>query len=181
MSFLQKHFCLNICYGNILLCFGLEWLKSHQFLLPTFDKYAIKNNPIIQLCSIFPEKVHVNKLTVWTFQSHRLNSFSAIKKTVTGMEGAGEGGEKVSSFYSIIIFVCSSKFTISIEFSWKSFYHNCQFLSFYCFNYFFSSESLLVLVHLMNMDKWLSFWAVLCFVFKFNLRERKQTLIVSNF
>ena len=58
VSFLQKHFCLNICYGNILLHFGLKAVKIHKvskkcFLLPTSNRFAILNNPLMQLQIIF--------------------------------------------------------------------------------------------------------------------------------
>ena len=39
------------------------------------NKFAIRNNPLIQL--IFTKQLN---------KSHRLSSFSAIKKTVTGVE-----------------------------------------------------------------------------------------------
>ena len=58
VSFLQKHFCLNICYGNILLHFGLKAVKIHKvskkcFFLPTSNRFAILNNPLMQLQIIF--------------------------------------------------------------------------------------------------------------------------------
>ena len=58
MSFLWEHFCLiNIYYGNILLHLGLEEFKS---FLPTSDKSAIKNNPLMQLRSIFYKAAETN-------------------------------------------------------------------------------------------------------------------------
>ena len=57
------------------------------FFLPTYDKPAIKNNPRIQLHSIFHETVNRNKKP----KNFRLNSFSAIQKTVSGVEGSSEG------------------------------------------------------------------------------------------
>ena len=52
--------------------------------------------------------------------SHRLSSFSGVTKPVTGVEGwrgggeewKGEGGERIISFYYIIIFVCTHKLSI---------------------------------------------------------------------
>ena len=44
----------------------------------------------MQLCLVFYKTVHQNKLKVWSFQNHKLSSFSAIRKTVTGVEG-GKG------------------------------------------------------------------------------------------
>ena len=87
MSFLLEHFCLNICYGNILLHFGLEGDENHKIkkrlFLPTPKISSIGNVPGMQLLSFFYKTVNRNKLKAWTFQSHRLSSFSAIKKTVT--------------------------------------------------------------------------------------------------
>ena len=76
------------------------------FFLPNFDKAAIKNNPFMELRSIFYKTVKRNKLKVWEFWSQRFNSFSAIKKTVTSVEGDGV------RFVLIIIFVCTHKFPI---------------------------------------------------------------------
>ena len=80
-------FIIGIFYF-ILAWRGLKTLKlkKMKLFLPTSDKSAIKNNPLMQLGSIFR-----NKLTVLKFQSHTLNSFSAFKKTITGVEGGEEG------------------------------------------------------------------------------------------
>ena len=56
----------------------------------------MKNNPRIQLHSIFHKTGNRNNMKVLKFQSHRFSSLPAIKKTVNGVE-EGEGG---SSFYS---------------------------------------------------------------------------------
>ena len=58
MLFLLEHFCLNIHYENILLHFGLKGLKIHKtkknvFFLPTCNKFASQNNPLMQLHLIF--------------------------------------------------------------------------------------------------------------------------------
>ena len=47
---------------------------------------------------IFHKTVNRNKLKVRKFQSHKLGSFSAIKKTVTGVEGGSRGGGGGVSF-----------------------------------------------------------------------------------
>ena len=43
----------------------------------------------MKLESIFHKRVNRKKMKVWEFQSHMLSSFSAIKNTVTGVEGEG--------------------------------------------------------------------------------------------
>ena len=68
MSFLSEHICLNIYYGYILLHFGLEGVKIHTikkktFFVPISNKFAIQNNPLIQLRLIF-RTVDKNKLKV---------------------------------------------------------------------------------------------------------------------
>ena len=62
----------------------------------------------MQLHSIFHKVVIRNKLKVLKFQSHRLSSFSAIKKTVTRVE-VGDGGGGSVLFILIMIFVCTHK------------------------------------------------------------------------
>ena len=91
----------------------MEGVKNHKakkrvFFLLTSDKSAIKNNPLMQLHSIFHKVVIRNKLKVLKFQSHRLSSFSAIKKTVTRVE-VGDGGGGSVLFILIMIFVCTHK------------------------------------------------------------------------
>ena len=90
------YFCLNIYYGNILLQFGLQGFKNDKvkifFFLPTSDKSPINNDLGMQLHWMFYKTVNENKLNIWKSQSHRLSSFSLIKKTVSGVA--------VSSFYS---------------------------------------------------------------------------------
>ena len=65
----------------------IHWLEI--WLLPASNKFTIQNNPLMQLGLIFHQTGNKKKLKVWKFQSHSLNSFSAIKKTVTGMERRG--------------------------------------------------------------------------------------------
>ena len=84
MLFLQEQFCLNIYCGNILLHLLLE---TKIFFLTTYYKFAIKNNPFMQLRLIICKTVNKNKLKVWKFLSHRLSGFSAVKETVTRVEG----------------------------------------------------------------------------------------------
>ena len=86
-------------------------LKKRVFFLLTSDKSAIKNNPLMQLHSIFHKVVIKNKVKVLKFQRHRLSSFSAIKKTVTRVEVGGGGGGSVL-FILIMIFVCTHKLPI---------------------------------------------------------------------
>ena len=77
-----------------MLHFGLAGVKHHKiFFLPTY-KSVIKYDPGMQLSLIFHKKVNRNKLKVRKFQSHRLSSFSAIKKIVIRVQ------EGVSSLYS---------------------------------------------------------------------------------
>ena len=120
----------------ILVWRVLESIKLNiYFFLPTSNKFAIQNNPFMQLRLICHKIVNKKKLKAWKFQSYRLSSFSAITKTVTGVEGK-RGSVR---FVLIIIFVCTHKFPIQIEFLLKSFYCNCQFIFFCCFTHFFSS------------------------------------------
>ena len=76
--------------------FILDWkslktakLKKMFVFLTISNKFAIKNNPFLQLHSIFYKTINRNKMKVRRLQSHRLSSFSAIKKTVTGVERRG--------------------------------------------------------------------------------------------
>ena len=46
-----------------------------KFFLSTTNKFAIQNNPLMQLRLISCKTVNKNKLKVWKFQSHRLTSF----------------------------------------------------------------------------------------------------------
>ena len=81
-------FCLNIYYKIfylILVWRGLKSIKLEKcfFFLPSSNKFAIQNNPLMQLLLIFHK-------TNWKSENFRLSrprSFSAIKKTVE--EGRG--------------------------------------------------------------------------------------------
>ena len=83
--FYKNTFVLTFIMG---ILYYLPWreLKSikikNDFFLPTCNKSARKNDPRMQLPSIFHKTVNRNKLKVWKFHNHRISSFSAIKKTV---------------------------------------------------------------------------------------------------
>ena len=114
-------------------------LKNKDVFLLTFNKLAIQNNPLMQLHQMFHKTVNKNKLKVSKFQSHRISSFSAIKRTVTGVEG---GGVKFVLFLSLIL-------SVHINFQNKLnsdifFYCNCQFIFFYSYTLFFSSATSLL-------------------------------------
>ena len=68
----------------------------------TSNKFAVQNNPLMQLRLIFYKAVNKPKLEVLKFQSHRLGSFQAIKKIETGVE---EGGSKFVLFLSLFLSV----------------------------------------------------------------------------
>ena len=118
----------------ILAWRGLNTIKlKNVFFLSTSDKSAIKINPFMQLRSNFHKRVDRNKLKVSKFQSH---SFSAIKKTLTEVEG---GMGKFFLFLLLLSFVhINSQYKLN---SYKSFFYNCQFIFFYCFTHFSSSAS----------------------------------------
>ena len=61
-------------------------VKIYKNFLPTCNKFLIQSNPLLHLDLIFHKKVNKNKLKILKFQSHRLSSFSAIEKTITGVE-----------------------------------------------------------------------------------------------
>ena len=91
------------------------WLKTiklkKMFFLPSSDKSVIKNDLGMQLHPIFRKTINRNKLKVRKYQSHSLTSFSAIKKTVTGV------GEGVSSFLSLSL---SSSLHINFQYKLNS-------------------------------------------------------------
>ena len=134
MSFLLEYCCLNFYYGNIFLHFGLEGVKNHRtkkcFFLPTSTKSAIKKESTHVLRSISHKTVNRNKLKVWKFQCHRLSSFSAITKTVTGV--------KLFLFSSLIS-------SVHINFQYKL--YSCQSLFMIIVN-LFSAIALLIFSNL---------------------------------
>ena len=122
----RKYFYVYLLL-EYLFHFGLKEVIIHKikvFFLPTSNKFAIQNNPLMQWRLIFHNTVNPfvpnapfpyplktlenltvfwcfqgvekgcignewfdkSKLEVWKLQSHRLRSFSAVKKTVTGVE-----------------------------------------------------------------------------------------------
>ena len=96
----------------------------------------------MQLRSIFHETVSRKKLKVWKFQSYMLSCFSAIKKTVTGVEGGGvhiNFQYKFNSHNSLVLITANSLSSIAL------------------FIFFSSASSLLFFqlffIHLMTMNK----------------------------
>ena len=86
---------------RILLSLHSWWEYFTSIWFGGVKIHTIKN-PLMQLSLIFYKTVDKNELKIWTFQSHRLSSFSAIKKTVTGVE---EGGGKFVLFLSLFLSV----------------------------------------------------------------------------
>ena len=72
-------FIMGIFYFT-LVWRDLKAIKFKKMFFFTSDKYAVKNNPLMQLSLI----IHKTEIK---FQSLRLLNFSAIKKTVTELEG----------------------------------------------------------------------------------------------
>ena len=89
----QCHFYKNkffIYYGNILLHFSLEGFKIHKiFSLATSNKFAIKNNRLMQMSLTFHETLIKTNRKYENFKA-RLSSFSGIKKRK--LERKGRGG-----------------------------------------------------------------------------------------
>ena len=140
----------------------------------------------MQLHLILYKTVKKNKLKIWKFQSHRVSSFSAIKKMVTrvgGERGGGGEGSKFVLFLSLPLFV-------HINFQCHLNSHKClviitvNLFSSVALVIFPSSAILLVLftlfffINLMNVNKRVLSLALSSFMFKFNSRKTKQTLIV---
>ena len=116
---------------------GLKYIKLKKcFSLPTSNKFAVKNNEIVELRLIFHKTINKNNLKVWKFQSHKLNNFSANKKTVTSVKGGGMGlflslFLSVHNKYSNINWILITVFLYS--------YDSFQFIFFYWFSDFLSS------------------------------------------
>ena len=125
----------NRNYGNIY--FILEGVKIHKFFfknaffLSISNRFIIQINQPMQLGLIFHKTL--NKLKVWKVHSHRLSSFSAIKKT----EWKGGGGTFVL-FLSLFL-------PVHLNFQYKL---NCHTSIFIVIFYLFSSIALLILSHL---------------------------------
>ena len=133
----------------------------------------------MQLHTLFHKTVNRNKLTLWKFQSHRLSSFTAINKTVTVN---GRGGCKFFLFISLFL---------SVHLYFQNNLNCCKSL-FMIIDNLFSSIALLMFsylqvncffplfpfLHLINMNKRVLSLEVPSFVFHFNSRKKKQTLIV---
>ena len=87
--------------------FTLIWLKYNKiksFFPPTFNKFAIQNNPVMQLRLVFHKTGNKNNIKEWKLKSHWLSSFSSIRKTETGVEvGVGKFVLFLWSFLSVHI------------------------------------------------------------------------------
>ena len=75
----------------ILAWRGLKFIEIKCFFLPTSNKSAIQNNPLMQLLLIFHKAINKDILKVKKFQIHELSRFSAITKSMTRVEEAREG------------------------------------------------------------------------------------------
>ena len=110
---------------------SIKFSKNVVFFLLTSNKFAIQNNPFIQLRLIFHKKL--NKLKVWQFQTHKLSSFQQLRKLLL---------EWKFCFVFIINFVCTHKSPIEVELSCKSFYYNFLFILLLLYSFFSSAISL---------------------------------------
>ena len=128
---------------------------------------------------LFRNTVNRKKLKAWKFQSHRLTSFPAIKGTVNWVEAV----MKFVLFLSLFLYV-----NVNFEYILSS--HKIIFMK--TVNLFSSIFQLVFLIckfivsflksfiHLMNMNKWDLSLAVPCFLFNFNSRKTKHTIIAFN-
>ena len=105
-------------------------MLKNSFFLPTSNKSTTKNDTDMQLISIFHKTVNRNKMKV------RAISLIVLQQLKCKWNVKGK-------FLYSYHYLCTHKF--SIAFSLKSFYHNCQFIFFYCFTPFFSYASSLFL------------------------------------
>ena len=128
---------------------------------------------------LFRNTVNRKKLKAWKFQSHRLTSFSAIKGTVNWVEAV----MKFVLFLSLFLYV-----NVNFEYILSShkiiFMKTVNLLS-SIFQLVFRICKFIVsflksFIHLMNMNKWDLSLAVPCFLFNFNSRKTKPTIIAFN-
>ena len=128
---------------------------------------------------LFRNTVNRKKLKAWKFQSHRLTSFSAIKGTVNWVEAV----MKFVLFLSLFLYV-----NVNFEYILSShkiiFMKTVNLLS-SIFQLVFRICKFIVsflksFIHLMNMNKWDLSLAVPCFLFNFNSRKTKHTIIAFN-
>ena len=91
------------------------------FFLPNSNKSPIQNNSLIQLPSFF-HKTLIKTNWKSKIQSQRLSSFSALKKTVTGVEG-GEG--------KIVLFL-SLPLSVHINLQYKLYSHTSLSIVTFC-------------------------------------------------
>ena len=107
MSFLEEQLCVNIYYGNyyfILVWKGLKPPKSKKlfFFLHTSKKFAIQNNPLMQLRLIFHKTFNKNILKVWKFKVIGLVVFQQLRKLYLKWKwGGGNCVLFLSSFLSV--------------------------------------------------------------------------------
>ena len=128
---------------------------------------------------LFRNTVNRKKLKAWKFQSHRLTSFPAIKGTVNWVETV----MKFVLFLSLFLYV-----NVNFEYILSShkiiFMKTVNLLS-SIFQLVFRICKFIVsflksFIHLMNMNKWDLSLAVPCFLFNFNSRKTKPTIIAFN-
>ena len=113
--------------------FGLKGVKIHKirkiyFFLPSSNKFAIQNNPLMQLLLIFHK-------TNWKSENFKVDLVVSqqLKKLWK------EGGCKFTLFFLLFL-------TVHINFQYKlkydTFYPNFLFILFYCFTHFFFSYAI---------------------------------------
>ena len=120
--------CLMGMFYFILVWWGLKSikLKKSLFFPPIFNKFAIQNNPLIQLYLMFHK-------TDWKSENFKvivLAAFQQLRKWLTGAEGE----RQYVRFVFIIIFVCTDKF-----------------IFFSCFTHFFSSAISLIFFFIFSL------------------------------
>ena len=145
--------------------------------LHTSDKSAIQNIPFMCLLSLlfFTSLYKQTEPENWKL-SHRISSFSVIKKTVPGVKGKRG---KFVLFLSLFLSV-----HINFQYIWN--YHKILFIK------IANSFSSIALLNFSNLQvyyfsfqlffiyykeyEWVLSLQVSCFVFNFNSRESRQTL-----
>ena len=148
--FYKNIFYLNIYYGNLLLHFGLEGVKIHKYLiknffLPTSNLFATQSNPLMALRLILPKTVNENKLKVCKFESHKLSSFSAIKKNITGVEW----GRVKLVLFLLLFFACTHISPLKLN-SRKSCNYKLIYSFFSLFLFYFSVSCSLIFSYKFN-------------------------------
>ena len=129
---------------------------------------------------LFHNTVNRKKLKAWKFQSHRLTSFSAIKGSVNWVEAV----MKFVLFLSLFLYV-NENFKYILSSHKIIFMKTVNLFSSIFQLVFLISKSIVFFflksfIHLMNMNKWDHSLAVPCFLFNFNSRKSKHTIIAFN-